>query len=199
MKISSILRRFSIVKLTEFMPQHLQKLMTKLQGFRETSSCSSDGSVGECCMMPSTSSISVKRGWKPLPKSMRIPCWSLVWSFLTSLCSVMNIGAFSMIWHLPTRQTKVWLRGIFQTSLLRVILGLLAHQQLWPLPNGLQEWAVIEGMICKKRHPNIEILKCSLMKAVADFPKRTLHNSIDGWPKRLSDCVKTKSSHFEKW
>ena len=39
--------------------------------------------------------------------------------------------------------------------------------------------AVLEGMICKKRHPSIEILKRYLMKAVVDFPKETLHNSID--------------------
>ena len=69
------------------------------------SSCFSHVLVGECHMMPPPSSISVKRGWNPLPKSMRTPCWSLLWSFLTTLCSVMNIGALSRIWHLPARQT----------------------------------------------------------------------------------------------
>ena len=50
----------------------------------------------------------------------------------------------------------------------------------------------------KKRHPNIEILKCSLVKAVADFPKEALRNSIDGWPQRLRDCVKAKDGQFKK-
>ena len=46
-----------------------------------------------------------EKGCKSLPKSMRTPCWSLLWSFLTTLCSVMNIGALIRIWHLPARQT----------------------------------------------------------------------------------------------
>ena len=48
-------------------------------------------------MRPPPSSISVK-------KSMRTLCRSLLWSFLTTLCSVMNIGALSGIWHLPAKQ-----------------------------------------------------------------------------------------------
>ena len=125
-------------------------------------------------------------------QSMRTPCWSLLWSFLTSLCSVMNIGALSRIWHQGLTP------GIFRTPLLWVIPGLLTLQKLRPQPNGLQEWAVLEGKICKNRHPNIEILKRSLMKVVADFPKETLHNSIDGWLRKLEDCVKTKGGSFEK-
>ena len=57
---------------------------------------------------------------------------------------------------------------------------------------------MLEGMICKKRHPDIKILKHSLAKAVADFPKERLHNAIGGWPQRLRDCVKVKGGHFEK-
>ena len=137
------------------------------------SSCFTHGFVGECHMVLPPSSISVKRGWKPLPKCLRTPCWSLFWSFLTTLCSVMNIGAFKQNLALARKanSTKVWLGGIFRTPLFRMILGLLALQQLWPQPNGLQEWAVLECEIYKKRHPNIEILKRSLMKAVAYFQK----------------------------
>ena len=50
---------------------------------------------------------------------------------------------------------------------------------------------------CKKRHPNIESLKRSLWKAAADFPDDVLHNSIEGWPQRLKDCVHANGSHFE--
>ena len=49
--------------------------------------------------------------------------------------------------------------------------------------------SVHERVCCKKRHPNIESLKWSLCKAAADFPVDVLHNSIDGWPQRLKDCV----------
>ena len=82
------------------------------------------------------------------------------WSFMQDLAPARKANS-----------TKVWLQGIFRTQLLWVILGLLTLQQLWPQSDGLQEWTVLEGMFCKKRHPNIEILKRSLMKAMADFPK----------------------------
>ena len=147
-------------------------------------------------MMPPPSSISVK-GVKTSAKVYENTVLEPVVKLLTTHCSVMNIGALNWIWHLPARQTLPRSgSGDFPDS---ITLGLLALQQLWPQPNGLQGWAVLEHMICKKRHPNIEILKCPLMKAVADFPKETLLNSIDGWPQRLRDCVKTKGGHFEIW
>ena len=137
--------------------------------------------------------ISVKRGWKLLPKSMRTSCWSLLWSLLAILCSIMTIGALSRIWHLPTKKTLPR-SGSGRFSGLNYSEW-LALQQLRPQPNTLQEWALIEGLICKKGHQNIEILKCSLMKVVADFPKETLRNAIDGWSHRLRNCVKAKGDH----
>ena len=82
-----------------------QETHDKVPRIQRPSSCFSHVFVGQCCVMPPPSSISVKKGWKPLSKSMRTPCWSLLGSFLTSLCSVMNTGALSRIWHLPARQT----------------------------------------------------------------------------------------------
>ena len=49
---------------------------------------------------------------------------------------------------------------------------------------------------CKKRHPNIESLKRSLWKAVADFPIDVLRNLIDEWTQRLKDCVHANGGHF---
>lgn len=65
-----------------------------------------------------------------------------------------------------------------------------------PLDYGL--WSVLEGMVCKKKHPSVDSLKRSLKKAVADFPLETLRNCIDEWPQRLRDCIKAKGGHFEK-
>lgn len=64
-------------------------------------------------------------------------------------------------------------------------------------PLDYKLWSVLEGMACKKRHPNIDSLKRSLVKAVADFPIETVRNSIDAWPQRLRACVKAKGGHFE--
>ena len=50
---------------------------------------------------------------------------------------------------------------------------------------------------CKKRRPNIESLKRSLRKAAVDFPVDVLHNSINGCPQRLKDCVHAIDGHFE--
>ena len=56
----------------------------------------------------------------------------------------------------------------------------------------------VHGRGCwKKRHPNIESLKRSLQKAVADFPVDLLRNSIDEWPQRLKDCVHAIGGHIE--
>ena len=64
------------------------------------SSCFSHGFVGECHMMPPPSSISVKKGVKTSAKVYE----NTVLKLLTTLFSVMNIGALSRIWHLPVRQ-----------------------------------------------------------------------------------------------
>ena len=65
-------------------------------------------------------------------------------------------------------------------------------------PLDYKLWSVLEGMVCKKRHPSIDSLRRSLVKAVADFPQEVIRNAIDDWPKRLLDCVKAKGGHFEK-
>ena len=147
-------------------------------------------------MMPPSSSISVKMGWIPLPKSMRTPCWEPVvkplnktlfsnehWSFKQDLAPA---------WK--AKSTKVWLRGIFQTSLLWVFPGNwpFSSSDLNPMAskNGqcLKAWSVRRGTLISKAW-------CYLVKAVMDFP---LRNSIDGWSQRLSGCVKARGGHFEK-
>ena len=153
MKISSILRRFSISKLTEFMPRHLEKLMTRLQWSRETIillqsffcwGVSYDATTKlHFCKKGVNTSAKVYEDTvlEPVVKLFNNTLFSNEhWSFKQDLASAHK-----------ALSTKVWLRGIFPTPLLRVILGLLALQQLWPQPNGIQESAVLEGMICKER------------------------------------------------
>lgn len=70
-----------------------------------------------------------------------------------------------------------------------------ASPDLNPLDYKL--WSVLEGIVCKKRHPTIQSLKNALVAAVADFPLETLRAAIDEWPERLRACVRAKGSHFE--
>ena len=56
-------------------------------------------------------------------------------------------------------------------------------------------WSKLQEMACS-RHLNIESLKQSLRKAAADFLV-VLRSSIDGWPKRLKDCVSANGDNFE--
>ena len=70
-----------------------------------------------------------------------------------------------------------------------------ASPDLNPLDYKL--WSKPQEMACKKRHPNIESVKQSLWKAAAVFPVVVLHNSINGWPQRLKDCVYANGGHFE--
>ena len=73
----------------------------------------------------------------------------------------------------------------------------------WPSPSpdlnplDYKLWSVLEGIVCKKRHPTIDSLKHSLVSAVADFPIETIRAVIDEWPERLRACVRAKCGHFE--
>lgn len=64
-------------------------------------------------------------------------------------------------------------------------------------PLDYKLWSVLEGIVCKKRHPTISSLKRSLLAAVADFPMETMRAAIDEWPERLRACVSAKGGHFE--
>ena len=70
MSRSSILRRFSIGKLTEFMPQHLEKLVTRLDGCREIIKLPQSWYGGSVIWCHHQAQFLWKRGWKPLPKTM---------------------------------------------------------------------------------------------------------------------------------
>ena len=70
-----------------------------------------------------------------------------------------------------------------------------ASPDLSPLDYKL--WSRLQEMACKKRHPNIESLKQSLRKAAADFPVDVLRDSIEEWPQRLKDCVRSNGGYFE--
>ena len=58
----------------------------------------------------------------------------------------------------------------------------------WPSSNpdlnplNYKLWAVLEGMVCKKRHSNINSLMCSMVKAVENFPMDIRHSVTDEWP-----------------
>nr|AEO90418.1 putative MhmaT1 transposase [Misgolas hubbardi] len=52
-------------------------------------------------------------------------------------------------------------------------------------PLDYKLWAILESKVCRKRHPNIDSLKRSLVRAAAAFPVETIRNSIDAWPERL--------------
>lgn len=64
-------------------------------------------------------------------------------------------------------------------------------------PLDYKLWSVLEEMVCKKRHANLESLKKSLKNAVAKFPLHVVRESIDAWPDRLKSCVKAGGGHFE--
>lgn len=69
-----------------------------------------------------------------------------------------------------------------------------ASPDLNPLDYRL--WAELEGMACRRRHPNIESLKRALVRAVANFPMDVVRAAIDEWPQRLKSCVRAKGGHF---
>ena len=87
--------------------------------------------------------------------------------------------------------TQVWLEGHVSDFI---------YMAEWPSsspdlnPLDYKLWSVLEGIVCKKRHPTIDSLKYSLVSAVVDFPIETMRAAID---ERLRACVRAKCGHFE--
>jgi len=50
-------------------------------------------------------------------------------------------------------------------------------------------WAVLEDMVCQKRHYSLESVKRPLVKAVAENPLETEHAAIAEWLGQLKACV----------
>jgi hypothetical protein len=51
-------------------------------------------------------------------------------------------------------------------------------------------------MACRKHHNNLESLKRSLVKAVAEIPLETVRAIIE-WPEHLKACIGAEGGHFE--
>jgi len=66
-----------------------------------------------------------------------------------------------------------------------------------PQPLDYKLWAVSENMTCQQRHNNLESLKRSIVKAVAEIPLQTLRAAIAQWPESLKACVEAEGGHFE--
>jgi hypothetical protein len=64
-------------------------------------------------------------------------------------------------------------------------------------PRDYKLWAVLEDMACQKRGNNLDTLKRSLVKAVAEIPLETVHAAIAEWPGRPKNCVEAEGGHFE--
>jgi hypothetical protein len=73
----------------------------------------------------------------------------------------------------------------------------------WPLESpdlnsrDYKLWAVLEDMTCQKRHNNLDSLKRSLVKDVAEIPLETVRSEIAKWPESLKACVEAEGGHFE--
>jgi hypothetical protein len=52
-------------------------------------------------------------------------------------------------------------------------------------------------MACQKCHNNLESLKRSLAKAVAEIPLETVHAVTAEWLEYLKACIEAEDGHFE--
>jgi hypothetical protein len=52
-------------------------------------------------------------------------------------------------------------------------------------------------MACSKHHNNLDSLKRSLMKAVAEIPLEMARAAIAEWPERLEACIGAESGRIE--
>ena len=58
-------------------------------------------------------------------------------------------------------------------------------------------WGVLEANACAKTHTSLEALKSSLQREWTKIPQETLSGAVDGFPKRLTACIKNKGDFFE--
>lgn len=81
-------------------------------------------------------------------------------------------------------------------------IDLLKHED-WPSsspdlnPLDYKIWQILEEEVCAKPHKNLESLKASLRKAVANIDMNMVRAAIDDWPRRLEACVASGGGHFE--
>jgi hypothetical protein len=64
-------------------------------------------------------------------------------------------------------------------------------------PLDYKLWALLEDMVCRKHHNNLDSLKRSLMKEAANIPLETVRATIAEWPEHLKACVGAEHGHFE--
>ena len=91
------------------------------------------------------------------------------------------------------KMTQEWLQ--------RNILAFISADD-WPSgspdlnPLDYKLWAGLEGMACRKCH-NLDSLKRSLVKAVAEIPLEMVCAAIAKWLACLKDCIGAEGGHFE--
>ena len=64
-------------------------------------------------------------------------------------------------------------------------------------PLGLWTVGVLEDMVCRKRHNNLDSPKRSLVKEAAEIPLETGRTALAEWPESLKACVELEGGHFE--
>ncbi|RVE46422.1 hypothetical protein evm_008956 [Chilo suppressalis] len=73
-------------------------------------------------------------------------------------------------------------------------IDFIRHEE-WPSsspdlsPLDYKIWQHLQEKACSKRHPNLESLKTSLIKAAADIDMDLVRAAIDDWPRRLKACI----------
>jgi hypothetical protein len=89
-----------------------------------------------------------------------------------------------------------------QEWLWRIVLALISAKD-WPSgspnlnPLDYKLWAVLEDMACQKCHNNLDSLKRSLVKAVAEIPLQTVHAAIAECLERLKACIRAEGGHVK--
>jgi len=92
------------------------------------------------------------------------------------------------------KKTQEWLQRNFP-AFISAECWPSGSPDLNPLDHKL--WAVLEGMACRKRHNNMDILKRSLVKVATEMPLETVRAAIVEWLERLKACIEAEGGRFE--
>jgi len=166
-------------------------------GCREAITLPTSWYVGGVPSGGDTSSFLWKRS-ELVPECIKRMCYKL-WNTILFNDQEWVFQQYSASAH-KAKTTQEWLQ--------RNLLAFISTEN-WPSEspdlNSLdwKPWVVLKDMACQKQHNNLESLKRSLLKAVAEIPLETVRAVTAQRPERLKACVEAEGSHFEwhyyKW
>ncbi|KAK2701370.1 hypothetical protein QYM36_019973 [Artemia franciscana] len=202
MKKCLLWRKLSINKKTEFMYVHPRKPTSVIQGSQLTGtkdrtrslSCLSDGLVRV---------VSYEIVIHFCEKKVKTVARNYQRDILTSVEKPLKKTIFpNRSWIFQQDSAPVYKAKTAQEWLKNHVPEFISSDH-WPSaspdlnPLDYRLWSVLQGLVCTRRHHNLDSLKQELIEAVDNFLREVVCTEIDEWLNILRRCIQANGGHFE--